>query len=570
MAGQSKARDHAEIGFRYAEDVDAGRVDVCHWVQKACRRHLEDLKRQKSAAFPYRFEGDRGGKICRFIERLKHTKGPLAGTEIVLADWQCWLLTSVWGWLNHGGPRDGRRRFRRSYLEVPRGNGKSALSSGVALYMTAADGEGGAECYSVATTRQQAGIVARDAQQMARRAPEFMRALGLEVLAHRIIVPRTASKFEALSSESGTLDGLSVHFACLDEAHAMRDRSLVDVIETGTGKRDQSLLWTITTAGTDRSGICYEMRTYLAKVLNGAIKDESTFGVIYSVNEGDNWTLPETWRRANPNWEVSVMPEVVAQLAAKAMQMPAAINNFRTKHLCEWCSADASWMDMRAWDRMADPSLDVADFEGEPCIIGLDLATKTDICAKVRLFRRQVDDVTHFYAFGDYYLPEAAVSDGRNSQYPGWEITGRLTVTPGDVLDFERVEADIMEDASRFQVDEVAYDPWQATQLAQRLQAQGAKVIEYRNTVANFSAPMKELDALVRSGRFHHDGCPVLAWMVSNVVCHTDAKENIYPRKERPENKIDGVIALLSALGRAMVEQAPSVSVYEQRGLLSF
>ena len=567
---KADTRDHVALGRKYAKDVDAGRIDVCKWVTFACQRHLNDLKRQKTAGFPYRFDDARGNKVARFVEQLKHVKGPLTGQHIRLEPWQCFILTTVFGWVNHGGPRDGKRRFRRAYNEMPRGQGKSALSSGLALYLLAADGEGGAECYSVATTRQQAGIVGKDAQQMARKSPELMKALGVDVLAHRIIVPRTGSKFEALSSESGTLDGLSIHGGIVDEAHAMRDRSLYDVIETGTGKRDQSLLWVITTAGSNRAGICYELRTYLIKILTGVAKDESFFGIIYAANEGDNWTDEATWRRANPNYGISVMPEILAQLATKAMQMPAAINNFRTKHLCEWVSADAAWMDMRAWDRMTDLELNLADFTGEPCVIGLDLATKTDICAKVRLFRREIDGAIHYYAFGDYYLPEAAVSDGRNSQYPGWEITGRLTVTPGDVLDFERVEMDILDDAGRFLVDEVAYDPWQATQLAQRLQAQGAKVIEFRNTVANFSAPMKELDALVRSGRFHHDGCPVLSWMISNVVCHMDAKENIYPRKERPENKIDGVVALLSALGRVMTAETPQRSVYEERGLLSF
>jgi phage terminase large subunit-like protein len=196
-------------------------------------------------------------------------------------------------------------------------------------------------------------------------------------------------------------------------------------------------------------------------------------------------------------------------------------------------------MDMKAWNRNADPSLDIADFEAEKCWIALDLASKVDIAAKVRLFRRLLDGEVHWYAFLTPYLPEAAIADGRNASYSGWEREGRLVTTPGDVLDFERVAEEVLEDASRFDVQSVAYDPWQAQQLANSLAADGAPVVEYRATVQNFSSPMKELDA----------------WMISNVVCHTDVKENIYPRKERPENKIDGAISLIMAVGRSMVSE---------------
>lgn len=217
-----------------------------------------------------------------------------------------------------------------------------------------------------------------------------------------------------------------------------------------------------------------------------------------------------------------------------------------------WVNADSAWLPSGAWEKCADPDLALEDFEGEECIIALDLATKSDIASKIYLFKR--DGVR--FLFGRHYLPEAAVQDARNAAYGGWEIAGRLQTTPGEVTDFSAIEAEVLEDASRFRVREVAYDPWQAADLAQRLQANGASVIEYRNTVANFSAPMKELAALVLTGKVRHDGCPVLTWMVSNVVCHTDAKENIYPRKERPENKIDGVVAAIMALGRDIAGDA--------------
>jgi phage terminase large subunit-like protein len=480
---------------------------------------------------------------------MPHIKGALAGQNIRLEPWQCFILTTIFGWLRRD---NGLRRFRRSYKELPRGNAKSTMSSGVALKAGFADGEGGAEVYSAATTRDQARIVFADAQAMARKRPEMCEALGVEVLAHAIVQKSTASVMMALSADANTLDGKNIHFVVVDELHAHRTREVFDVLETGTGKRGQSLMWCITTAGSDRAGVCYEQRTYAVKVLSGVAVDESFFAIIYTIDDGDDWTDEASWRKANPNWGVSVQPEIVAQLAAKAMQMPAAQSNFKTKHLNVWVNADQAWMDMRAWERAGDPELNEADFAKDPAWGGLDLASKTDIAARVIIYARDIGDIRHYYLFGRYFLPEQAVTDGRNSQYRGWEASGLLTVTPGDTLDFQVVIDDILAISSRAQLNDIGYDPWQATFLAQKLTDNGATMIEYRNTVANFSAPMKEFDALIRQGRLHHNGDPVLTWMVSNVVCHTDAKENIYPRKERPENKIDGVVAGITALGRAL------------------
>lgn len=550
---------HVAAALGYALDVVEGRTAACHWVRRACQRQIDDLARWGGPKATYRFDEARAGRICRFVERLRHVKGPKSGETIELEPWQAFVLSTVFGWIDAA---TGMRRFRRAYVEVPRGNAKSTLSSGVGLYMLAADGEGGAEVYSAATTRDQARIVFRDAQHMARRAPDLMKALGVEVLAHNINVVGSASKFEALSAEGSTLDGLNIHCAIVDELHAHKTRSVYDVIETGTGKRPQSLLWVITTAGTDRSGICYEVRTYCTKILDGIADDPSQFAVIYGLDEADDWQDPSSWEKANPNWGVSVMQDVVGQLATKAMQMPSAQPNFLTKHLNRWVNSDSAWLPVDAWTRCADPSLSIEDFAGEDCWIALDLATKTDIASKAYLFRRVLDGQVHYYLFGRHYLPEAALHDGRNASYAGWEIEGRLNATSGDVTDFGQIEAEVLEDASRFRVVDIAYDPWQSADLAQRLQANGASVVEFRALVANFSAPMKELAALVLQGRLHHDGCPVLTWMVSNVVCHLDAKDNVYPRKERPENKIDGVVAAIMALGRAMVaepEGAPGI-----------
>ena len=547
----------AKIARQYAEQVVAGEILSCRWVQLACQRQLNDLARFKGKGSPYRFNPklvDRDGRsfcpadnLCAFIERLPHVKGPLAGESITLEPWQIFILSTVFGWVKS----DGKRRYRRSYIEVPRGNAKSTLSSAVALYMLAADGEGGAEVYSLATTRDQARIVFGDAQTMARRSAGFRSRFAVNVGAHNMHVLASGSKFEALSAEGSTLDGLNIHFGCVDELHAHKTRTVYDVVETGTGKRDNSLLWVITTAGSNRAGICYEARTFVTKLLNGVFEDDTQFGIVYGLDDGDDWTTENALVKANPNWGISVRPEILGPLQAKAMQLPSAVNNFKTKHLNEWVNADTAWMDMRAWDVCGDSSLDIEAFTGQPCWVGLDLASKTDIAALMLMFQHpEISDA--YVVFGKYYLPEDTVQAAGNSQYPGWMRTGRLTVTPGNVIDFGWIEADLLDLVSRFAVQAVAFDPFQATQLSTRMLAEGLPMIEVRPTVLNFSEPMKTLEALVLQRKLVHDGDPVLTWMASNVVAHLDAKDNIYPRKERAENKIDGIVALIMALSRAI------------------
>lgn len=564
-------RRYTEIAQRYAQSVVAGEIAANRWVQRACQRQLADLARwtgpDRLDQFNPRLRHASGktyrpaDNVCAFIERMPHVKGPLTGQFIRLEPWQIFILTTVFGWVKP----DGRRRFRRAYIEVPRGNAKSTLSSALSLYMLTADSEGGAEVYSLATTRDQARIVFGSAQTMAQRSPGFRARFGVTVGAHNLHVLRTGAKFEALSAEGSTLDGLNIHFGCIDELHAHKTRTVYDVVETATGKRKNSLLWMITTAGSNRAGVCYEMRNHLTQVLQGVVSDDALFGIIYGLDEGDDWTTEAALKKANPNWDISVQPDVVRSLQAKAMRLPGAVNNFKTKHLNEWVTADVAWMDLRAWERCAQPALKLTHFEGQPCWLGLDLASKTDLAALALVFA-DPDTEGGFVTFGRYYLPEETVNARENSQYAGWQRAGHLTVTPGHVIDFSWIEADLLDFASRFQIEAVAFDPFQATQFSTRMLAEGLPMIEVRPTVLNFSEPMKTLEALVLTNKLKHDGNPVLTWMMSNVVAHRDVKDNIYPRKERPENKIDGVVALIMALARALLGEPQSYerSVYEQ------
>ncbi len=592
---------HVLRAMGYIDAVLSRAQDACKYVRQACQRQRDDLERHADGQTFY-FDEAAAGRVCRFIECLPHIKGPKANAKekIELEPWQCFVLTTVFGWKR--ADTNGRR-FKRAYVEVPRGNGKSALSSALALYGLAADGEMGAEVYAAATTSDQSDIVWSTARAMIERSPLLMEKLGIKLTKDSIQQPRSNSTFTALSGRASTQDGANIHLAIIDELHAHKTRDLYDVLETATSKRHSSLLFCITTAGTDTSGICYEVRRYCTQVLSGDAQDPAQFGVVYTLDSEDEgeWISPEAWAAANPNWGVSVIPDAFASLATKAMQLPSAQNNFKTKHLNIWCNADNAWMDMRAWDRCADPDLRPEAFPKDDCWIGLDLASKVDIAAVVKIFVRMLPRVgrpasarerlgldpeapaevieaiaglagnpaarkpdpklePHYYLFLDAYLPEAAVTDGRNASYAGWQAEGRLRVTPGDVIDFGTIREDLLADYARLEVREVASDPWQATQLLQELGARGVPCVQVPQNTRNLSEPMKELDALVRSGRLHHDGNPVLRWMVSNTVCHTDARDNIYPRKERVEAKIDGVFATLNALSRALrTAEAPKV-----------
>jgi len=328
---------YVEAAQRYMREVASGAVPACKWTKLAVDRQLQDLERPLSSDWPYVFDAERAERPCKFIELLPHIKGKWAreGRLIELEDWQCFIITTVFGWVHHA---TRLRRFKEGYVEVPRKNAKSTLSSGLALYMLSADGEQGAEVYSAATTRDQARIVFDDSKAMADRVSGLRAHLGVVVLQHSITVAATSSKYTPLAAEGSTLDGLNVHFAVIDELHAHKNRAVYDVIDTARGAREQSLLWNITTAGTDRSGICYERRTHTTKVLERVIDDPAIFGIIYTIDDTDDPFQPASWAKANPNWGKSVLEDDMVAAARKAEAMPSALANFLTKRLNVWVS----------------------------------------------------------------------------------------------------------------------------------------------------------------------------------------------------------------------------------------
>lgn len=558
---------HVKAGLEYAEQVVAGTVAAAEPLRLACQRQLADLERWRGADQPYSFDERKAARICTFVEAMPHIKGKWARAGrglIELQPWQSFLLTTIFGWIR----ADGTRRFRQVYIEVPRKNAKSTITSAVALFMLALDGEEGAEIYSAATTRDQAAIVFRDSMAMVDKSPEFCKSLGVSSNSLAIFQRATNSRFMALSSQDHRLDGLNPHFSMLDEVHAMVGRGLFDVLDTAMGARSQPLLWLITTAGSNQAGICYEQHQYVKRILQGSVADETYFGVIYTIDQAtDAWDDPEVWCKANPNYGISVDPEDLLRQAKKAAVMQAAQSAFLTKRLNVWIHADSAWLDMMAWARGADSSLKLEDFHGQPCYVGLDLASRSDIAAAVLLFPM---DNNKLALFGRYYLPDDAIERDLSGHYDAWVRQERLITTEGAITDMEVIVDDLVAFVSRFDVKAVCFDPWQIAPLLAALQKRGVTVplVEIKQTVQNISPAMKELEAMVLGGLIVHDGCPVTSWMMSNVVCHYDNKDNVYPKKDRPENKIDAALASMFALNQYLADYG-RVCVYDERGLIA-
>lgn len=556
---------YVETALRYAEQVISGEILACKWVKAACQRQLDDLKTAgQDESSPFEFDVDEAEYVCRFIELLPHVKGKWVGEKIHLEPWQIFILTTIFGWYSK---EDNCRRFRTVYIEVPRKNAKSTLTSGVSLYMLTCDNEPGSEIYSAATTRDQARIVFDTARMMAKSELGFRRRFGVVVLEHSIYETVNGGKYIPLSSEGSTLDGLNIHFASIDELHAHKTRAVFDVIETATGSRSDPLIWIITTSGFDRSGICYEQRSYGISILNstllkhkglgyqvkGQITDDDTyFSIIYTIDEGDDWSDPNSWRKANPNYGISVYEKDISKLAKKAKKVSSARNNFLTKRLDVWVNASEAWMDMLKWDACEDPEIKLSDFEGQPCWIGMDLAEKKDFAALVIAFWRQ----GRLYVFPRLYLNDEVIESGENDQYEGWREDEYIISNEGDITDFDRIKSDLIEFSKQYDIQEIPYDPAFSPYFATKLiNDHSLPMVEMRQTSLTFTAAIIELENLVMEKKLVFDGNPVLTWMMSNAVISTSKFSGLKSiSKERDTNKIDGIISLLLALARAMTE----------------
>ncbi len=421
---------HVAAAEQYARRVGKSKTLACKWVRLACARHLKDRKRERQKAFLFYFDPAKAERACKVIELFHHTKGRWAakGLLLTLEPWQCFFICCIFGWVRKA---DDLRRFRKVVLLVPRKNGKSQIAAAIGLYMLAYDGEHGAEVYSGATTEKQAWEVFRPARIMANKAPEFCQHFGIEVNASNINILDKNSRFEPIIGKPG--DGASPSCAIIDEYHEHDTDEQFDAMETGQGAREQPLMLVITTAGSNMSGPCYALQLEAQKMLEGVQDNDSLFALVYTVDRGDNWTKLATLKKANPNFGVSVGEEFLITRQREAIESARKQGTFQTKHLNIWVGARNAFFNVQKWIECHEPGLALEQFEGHPCILGMDLASKIDLAAIELLFPR---DDGSFARFGKYYLPETTVAEGENEHYRGWMLDGWLTVTDGAAIDF--------------------------------------------------------------------------------------------------------------------------------------
>ncbi|MGC8093355.1 terminase large subunit [Pseudomonas paraeruginosa] len=541
----------SDIARQYASDVVGGGIVACRYVKHACQRFLNDLDRQGDDDWPYVFDEAKADRAVKFMQLMPHTKGKWSASKskLVFEPWQVFIEANIFGWVKKD---TGKRRFREAYEEIPRKNGKSARLAARGIYLFAADGESGAEVYSGATTEKQAFEVFRPAWMMAHKLENLRNRFGIELSGNQknpgpMFVMEDMSKFETVIGNPG--DGASPHAALVDEYHEHDTDALVDTMQTGMGAREQPLLSIITTAGSNLGGPCYEKRRDVIRILEGQTIDETIFVIIYTIDEDDSWDDPASLIKANPNYGVSVFPDFLLAQLQQAKRSASKQNAFRTKHLNQWVGARTVWMNMLAWQRQKR-DFTIADMAGCRCWMALDLASKKDVAALVMLFEK----AGQFYCTPRFYAPEAAAEE--NEKYQNFALEGHLVLTPGSMTDYAFIEADILDLAKQIDLQDSAFDDWQANYLITRLSNTSIPVVDFNQTVKNMSDPMKEVEARVIARTLWHDGNPVMTWMMGNVAAKIDAKENIYPRKENdndPNCKIDGPVALIMAMGRALV-----------------
>jgi phage terminase large subunit-like protein len=537
--------DAVDEATAYARAVCAKEIVACRLVRLACKRHLTDLKRGAKRGLVWRADVAQH-RINFYARFLRHSKGEWARKPIALSGWQRFVIGSVFGWKR----ADGTRRFRYVYQELPRKNGKSTLLAGVGLDLLTCDGEAGAEIYAAATKRDQARIIFDEAKRMVTTSPDLLRIVSRFKL--NLSVDVTNSKFEPLSSDDRTLDGLNPHGVLVDELHRHRTRALLDVMDTALGSRRQPLLWIITTAGDDSPESVYAAENdYATKVLQGVVEDDDVFAFIATIDKGDKWDDPVAWAKANPNLGISVKLDDLHRQARKAAKSPGALSAFKRLRLnVRTASAEAA-IDMAVWARNSRGRFDPDKLERTRCWGGLDLSSKIDITAFIKLF--EPDEDGRMRIASRFWMPADTLeerADRDRMPYRRWVEEGWIEVTPGNVIDHAEIKAAVLADTKRFDLQDIAFDPWNATQLSSELTAEGVNMVEFIQGLRSYTAPTKELQALVAARTLDHGNNPVLTVMASNLKVQRDKNLNEMPHKQHSIGRIDGMTALIMAIGR--------------------
>ena len=545
----------------YAEAAVDGEVVVGRLVRLATERHLHDLETGADRGLV--FDEDAAERAIRFFTYLRQSKGQWAGEPLTLQDWQAFVVGSIFGWKE---TTTGLRRFRKAYTEVARKNGKTTLAAGVALYLLDFDNEAGSEVYCAATKRDQARLCWSEAMRMVQSTPSLKRRIKIVESRANMHVLETSSKFEALGADNDSMDGLNPHAYIIDELHAHKTRGIVDALETAPGARQQPLAFYITTAGVARESVYSETHDYARRVAEGIVDDDQWFVYIATLDEGDDWTDPAVYIKANPSLGVTIQIDELTAERDRAMEAPGRQNAFRRLRLNQQTEQESRWIDIAAYDK-SDGLVDVEKLKGHPCYAGLDLASRSDIAALVYVFP---DDTGGFDVVARFFVPEEGVEKRSRSggvPYGQWVREGWIEATSGNVIDYDIIRERIKEDAANYDVREIGFDRWGATQLITQLQGDGATVVPIGQGFASLSAPSKELEAFILGAKIRFGKNPVMRWMFSNVTVEMDPAGNIKPSKGKSTEKIDGVVAAIMALDRALRNNGPSV--YETRGILT-
>jgi len=510
-----------------------------------------------------KIDTEAAGKAVFFIEHLKHSTGDYAGQPFTLMDWQRErIIEPLFGTLNP----DGTRQYRTVYVEVPRKNGKTELGAAIGLYLLTADNEAGAQIYSAAGDRLQAGLIYNASAPMVRQSKALMQRCRIIDSQKRIVNYSEASFYQVLSAEAYTKHGINAHGILFDELHTQPTRDLWDVLTTSTGSRRQPIIFVMTTAGYDRNSIAWEIHDYAVKVMTGVVDDPTFLAVIYAAPEDADWTDENVWHQCNPALGAFRSLEEMRNLCKRAQETPALEMTFRRLYLNQWTSSAERWMPMEKWD--ACPG-ELSDLTGRHCYGGLDLSATTDLTAFAMVF----PDSEDYRILVHFWCPEAKLIEREKRDrvpYRLWIQQGYLTATPGDVIDYQYIRAQLKEYAEQFEIREIAFDRWGATKLVQDLTDDGFLMVPFGQGFASMSAPTKELMNLVLAKKLNHGNNPVLRWNVDNLVVNQDPAGNLKPDKAKSTQRIDGAVALIMALDRAIRhadENAPSI--YENRGVIS-
>nr|DAF90434.1 MAG TPA: Large Terminase [Myoviridae sp. ctdyF5] len=548
---------------QYARDVVGGKILACQLTILSCQRHLDDLERSKDPHWPYRFDKNKAERFLRFSQKMPHTAGEWARRKlrIEFEPWQQFSLGVPFGWVHK---KTGLRRFTEIYIEVPRKNGKSAIAAAVGNYMFCADGEHGAEVYCGATTEKQAWKVFAPALQMVKKLPALRQKFSIKPWAKKMTRP-DGSIFAPVIGDPG--DGDSPTCAIIDEYHEHKTDALYTTMTTGMGAREQPITLIITTAGFDITSPCYEKRAQVVEILKRIREggeNEAIFGIIYGLDDEDDWTQPEALIKANPNYGVSIKESFLRAKQLLAMSTPSQTNKILTKHFNKWVSAKTAFYNLQKWMSAADKSLKLSDFVDDECILGIDLASKLDLNAVVPVFRREINGLAHFYCVGPmFWVPEDTVFSNEPElkviaeRYQSFVNQGVLIPSDGAEVDYRLIFESILQLRQSLKIRTCPIDPYGAISLSHMLQDEGLEPLTIIQNYRNMSDPMREIEAALAAGRFHHDGNPVMTWCIQNVVGRylPGSDDVVRPVKEVDANKIDGAIGLMMAVGRAMLHE---------------